>query len=114
MQPGLSDVREPATLPSESFRRRLGMGPSRFFLAAVASAALLASLLAGPATADFSALLPCDVMQLSPCASAFAGKGAPTPACCGKLKSHGANCLCRYKDDANLKRLVDSRHKRQV
>ncbi|TVT99382.1 hypothetical protein EJB05_55270, partial [Eragrostis curvula] len=83
-------------------------------VAALATAAVVASLLAAPAAADFSALLPCDVMQLSPCASAFGGKGAPTPSCCAKLKSHGSNCLCRYKDDANLKRLVDTRHKRQV
>lgn len=85
------------------------MRPPVFILVAV-----LASLLAGRAAADFSALAPCDVMQLSPCASAFAGKGSPTPACCGRLKSHGTTCLCRYKDDASLKRLVDTRHKRRV
>jgi hypothetical protein len=81
-----------------------------FLLAAVVAMSLLASR----AAADFSALAPCDVMQLSPCAGAFAGKGSPTAACCARLKSHGANCLCRYKDDANLKRLVDTRHKRRV
>ncbi|CAO2198026.1 unnamed protein product [Urochloa humidicola] len=87
------------------------MRPGVFLLAAV-----LASLLASRGAADFSALAPCDVMQLSPCASAFAGKGggSPTPSCCARLKSHGPNCLCRYKDDANLKRLVDTRHKRRV
>ncbi|CAL4948028.1 unnamed protein product [Urochloa decumbens] len=85
------------------------MRPAVFLLVAV-----LASLLASRAVADFSALAPCDVMQLSPCASAFAGKGSPTPSCCARLKSHGPNCLCRYKDDANLKRLVDTRNKRRV
>ena len=76
--------------------------------------AVLVSILASRAAGDFSALAPCDVMQLSPCASAFAGKASPTSACCVRLKSHGPNCLCRYKDDANLKRLVDTRHKRRV
>jgi hypothetical protein len=56
----------------------------------------------------------CDVMQLSQCASASAGKGAPSPSCCAKLKSHGPSCLCRYKDDTNLKLVFDARHKRQV
>ncbi|KAF8676256.1 hypothetical protein HU200_047128 [Digitaria exilis] len=69
------------------------MRPPVFFLVAV-----VASLLAGRAVADFSALAP----------------GSPTPSCCGRLKSHGSTCLCRYKDDANLKRLVDTRHKRRV
>ncbi|KAL6614700.1 hypothetical protein ACP70R_036970 [Stipagrostis hirtigluma subsp. patula] len=82
------------------------------FLLVVAMA--LGLLLASPAAADFSALAPCDVMQLSPCASAFAGKASPTSACCGRLKSHGRSCLCRYKDDANLKRLVDTKHKKKV
>ncbi|KAJ1284875.1 hypothetical protein BS78_03G238700 [Paspalum vaginatum] len=87
------------------------MRPALLFLVAVLAAA---GLLAGPAAADFSAMAPCDVMQLSPCASAFAGKASPTAACCSRLKSHGPNCLCRYKDDANLRRLVDTRHKRRV
>ncbi|CAD6230241.1 unnamed protein product [Miscanthus lutarioriparius] len=86
------------------------MRPAVFFLVAV----LLVGILASRAAGDFSALAPCDVMQLSPCASAFAGKASPTSACCVRLKSHGPNCLCRYKDDANLKRLVDTRHKRRV
>ncbi|KAL6839882.1 hypothetical protein ACP4OV_029692 [Aristida adscensionis] len=88
------------------------MRPRLLFVVLAALGGLLA--LAGPGAADFSALLPCDVMQLSPCASAFAGKASPTGSCCSRLKSHGANCLCRYKDDANLKRLVDPRHKKKV
>ncbi|RCV33465.1 hypothetical protein SETIT_7G085900v2 [Setaria italica] len=69
------------------------MRPAVFLLVAV-----VVSLLASRAAADFSALAPVP----------------PTPACCARLKSHGPNCLCRYKDDANLKRLVDTRHKRRV
>jgi hypothetical protein len=88
------------------------MRPSAVSL--VAAVAVVASLLAAPAMADFSYLLPCEVMQLSPCASAFAGKGAPTPSCCAKLKPHAPSCLCRYKDDTNLKLLFDARHKRPV
>jgi len=55
--------------------------------------AVLVALLAGRAAADFSALAPCDVMQLSPCASAFAGKGSPTAACCGSTPSREVNAV---------------------
>lgn len=89
------------------------MRPAALFLAAVLASVLLL-LAGGRAAGDFSALAPCDVTQLSPCASAFAGKASPTAACCAKLMSHGPGCLCRYKDDASLKRLVDARHKRRV
>uniref|UniRef100_A0A0D9V4D5 Bifunctional inhibitor/plant lipid transfer protein/seed storage helical domain-containing protein n=1 Tax=Leersia perrieri TaxID=77586 RepID=A0A0D9V4D5_9ORYZ len=89
-------------------------------LAAVAVVVLLGLLLqATPAAASARAAKTaagCDLMQLRPCSSAFAGEGqgAPSSACCGKLKAQGSGCLCLYKDDPNVKRIVSSSRLKKV
>ncbi|KAF0917861.1 hypothetical protein E2562_021516 [Oryza meyeriana var. granulata] len=89
------------------------------FLAALAVAALLCLLLlATPAAASARAAktASCDLMQLSACMNAFAGEGqgAPSSACCGKLKAQGSGCLCLYKDDPKVKRIVSSNRVKRV
>ncbi|XP_040376022.1 non-specific lipid-transfer protein 2-like [Oryza brachyantha] len=92
------------------------------FLAAIAVAALLSLLLlllqAAPAAASGRAAkaASCDLMQLSPCVSAFAGEaqGAPSSACCSKLKAQGSSCLCLYKDDPKVRRIVSSSRTKRV
>uniref|UniRef100_A0A0E0JMP9 Bifunctional inhibitor/plant lipid transfer protein/seed storage helical domain-containing protein n=1 Tax=Oryza punctata TaxID=4537 RepID=A0A0E0JMP9_ORYPU len=89
-------------------------------VAAIAVAALLSLLLlqATPAAASARAAkkASCDLMQLSPCVSAFAGEGqgAPSSACCAKLKAQGSSCLCLYKDDPKVKRIVSSNRTKRV
>ncbi|KAL5226711.1 hypothetical protein ABZP36_014976 [Zizania latifolia] len=80
----------------------------------VALAALLILLLRATPAAASAKAAGCDLMQLSPCVSALAGQGTPPSACCGKLKAQGPGCLCLYKDDPNLKRLVSSKHTKRV
>jgi len=55
----------------------------------------------------------CVATELSPCAAAITSGGAPSSACCQKLKQQKP-CLCGYFKDPTLKQYVNSPNARKV
>ncbi|KAG0480717.1 hypothetical protein HPP92_011275 [Vanilla planifolia] len=55
----------------------------------------------------------CDLMELSPCASAILTAAPPTAACCTKLKEQ-QHCLCQYEKDPRLRGYVNTGNGRKV
>lgn len=65
------------------------------------------------AEAHETTAVTCNAMELSPCMSAITGSGAPSPACCAKLKEQQP-CFCQYMKNPMLRPYVDSPNAKKI